>query len=77
MSVSAMFRPTRAWTYANTTHERYLLNYEAGLELNSHLAIAVGYLSDASALKDDGIQSNYSLFDANTATGYVDILISI
>jgi len=77
LGLSALFRSKQGWTYQGATRTSYVFGYELGYSFNSNVAMSVGLMTDQSALKDNGLESNYTLFDANQTAGYFDIVFNI
>ncbi|MBK9294418.1 MAG: hypothetical protein IPM57_08225 [Oligoflexia bacterium] len=77
LEFSVSFQPTRSWTYRGTTRDKYFINYEVGYTPLKNLSLALGIYNDASALKSNGIDYNYALFDQQQFMGYFDITLSL
>ncbi len=77
LSVSTSFIPIHSWTYLGTTRDKYILDYELDYKISNTLSLAIGLLTDASALKDNGIDYNYTFYDQNQTAGYFDLAVSL
>jgi hypothetical protein len=71
------FRPKRSWSYQGVAKDSFLSAIEVGYTLQENLSLALGVSTDASAIKGNGLESNYTLYDPSQTLGYFDIIISI
>ena len=59
------------WTYQNNMKTAsFVASQEIGYNLTEHFNVAVGHTNEASAMKANGIDSNYNLVDEKTSTVY-------
>jgi len=59
------------WTYqGNLKTPSFVASQEIGYSINDHFNLAVGHTNEASAMKDNGVDSNYNLVDEKTSTVY-------
>lgn len=77
LETSVTFQPTRSFTYQRTTRDKYLINYDLSYAVNKNLSLALGIYNDASALKSNGLEYNYALYDQSQFMGYFDIVLSL
>jgi len=65
------------WTYqGNMKTPSFIATEEIGYSINDHFNVAVGHTNEASAMKVNGVDSNYNLVDEKTSTVYGTIGIA-
>jgi hypothetical protein len=71
------YRPVHSWTYQGTPRDRYLVSADVSYVISSRYILSGGLTTDASALKGNGIEYNYTLFDTGQTTAYLDVIINL
>ncbi len=70
-SFSVEFLNRLRWTYqGNLKTPSFVASQEIGYSIHDHFNLAVGHTNEASAMKDNGVDSNYNLVDEKTSTVY-------
>lgn len=71
------FWPSRSWTYRGTPSTRYVASYELTYDISKNFGTALGLMTSENALKSNGLDANYTVFDANMTTGFFDVMMSL
>lgn len=61
------------WTYQGNIRESFGLSEELSYSINDHWGVAVGHSNEGPALKANGYESNFSLYDENTSSVYFSV----
>lgn len=64
------------WTYQGGVRDSFELSEEIGWAVNETLSLAVGHSNGGSSLKPDGSESNFSVYNENDSTVYVQMGVS-
>lgn len=64
------------WTYQGGVRDSFELSEEIGWAINDTLSLAVGHSNGGSSLKPDGSESNFSVYNENDSTVYVQMGVS-
>src|SRR5205823_3261981 len=67
----------RGWSYYNIPHDKFVSAYELDYQFTKMFGAAIGVMTMASALKSNGLDYNYTLYDQNQAAGYIDAIITL
>jgi hypothetical protein len=76
LSVSFEFLNRVRWTYQNRQTSSFVAAQELGYAISPVFSVAIGHSNEASALKPNGYESNYSLTDEKTSTVYANFGLS-
>ncbi len=72
-TISAELLHLNALTYQDNIKESYQHIEEFGYQFNKTISAAIGHTNSGSALKANGTDSNYALWDENTSMVYVSL----
>lgn len=61
------------WSYYGTVKEYFSISEELNYSFNNLLSFGIGHTNEGSALKPNGYESNFSLFNENDSTVYAKI----
>lgn len=75
-SFSAEFIHKNRWTYQNNLKESFEHAEEIGYNFSPHFALAIGHTNAGSALKSNGVDTNYELVNENDSKIYGQMAIS-
>lgn len=76
-SLDVSFDPSHSWTYFGTTRDTYILAYEIDYDISDNMALGIGINNKASALKSNGLDYNYALWDQAQFMGYFDVNLKL
>lgn len=74
-SLSLEFIHKNRWTYQNNLKESFEHTEEVGYSVTPHFTVALGHTNAGSALKANGIDSNYELINENSSKIYGQIAV--
>lgn len=72
-----LFWPSRSWTYGGVPSDKYYIAYEVTYDFSKHFGAAAGLLNNENALKSNGLDSNYAVFDQGMTTAYFDLTMTL
>lgn len=77
LNINVSLQPIHSWTYYGTPRDSYFLAYDLTYTANSHAAFSVGIYNKASALKSNGLDYNYAIYDQSQFMGYFDVTLTL
>ena len=75
--LSATLWPIHTVTYQGTSHDQYISGYGINYEISPLVSAEAGLYLAASAIKSNGLEYNYAVFDQRQSTAYLDLMISL
>lgn len=70
LSFSLLLRRGSSWSYAGALRNSFIANPELGYQLLENVSVSLGVSTEGKLLKDNGIDSNFAIYDGRRSQFY-------